>query len=98
MDEILGDHTKFHLMQNERDKTSAIEKGIAKKLRILKQEGIISPQIFERIRPTGSVIPRLYGLPKIHKDGVPLRPILDMTNSPYHAMAQWLAELLQPAQ
>ena len=66
--------------------------------RILKQHGIISSQIFERIRPTGTAIPRLYGLPKIHKDGVPLRPILDMTNSPYHAMAQWLAELLEPVQ
>ena len=98
MDGILGDRTKFLLTNNEKDKTTAIERGIAKKLRILKQQGIISSQLFERIRPTGTVIPRLYGLPKIHKDGVPLRPILDMTNSPYHALAQWLAELLGPVQ
>lgn len=31
----------------------------------------------------------------MHKNGVPLRPILDMCNSPYHATAKWLAELME---
>ena len=35
-------------------------------------------------------------VPKVHKDGVPLRPILDMTNSPYHAIAKWLNSILDP--
>ncbi|MGL5708699.1 MAG: reverse transcriptase domain-containing protein [Aeromonas sp.] len=48
------------------------------------------------MKPTGTHIPRLYGLPKTHKKGVPLRPILDMINSPYHALAKWLAKLIEP--
>ena len=38
----------------------------------------------------------MYGLPKLHKDGVPLRPILSMVNAPQQEMAKWLGELLRP--
>ncbi|VDP69528.1 unnamed protein product [Echinostoma caproni] len=31
-----------------------------------------------------------------YKDGVSLRPILDMCNSPYHVLVKWLAKLLEP--
>ena len=51
--------------------------------------------LYDKLRPTGSTIPRLYGVSKMHKDGVPLRPILDMNNSPYHAIAKWLNSILE---
>ena len=38
----------------------------------------------------------MYGLPKVHKKDVPLRPILSMVGSVQHKLAKWLAELLQP--
>ena len=38
----------------------------------------------------------MYGLPKTHKPGTPLRPILSMTNAPTFNLAQWLTDLLQP--
>ena len=94
--EILKDATKFELKPKENDKTPAIEKAISKQLKDLKLRGIIDSSTFERLKPMGSTIPRLYGLPKVHKLGVPLRPILDMCNSPYHAMAKWLARLIEP--
>ncbi|VDP86425.1 unnamed protein product [Echinostoma caproni] len=83
-------------MAHENDKTPQIEKSLSTILRKLKQKDSIDTATFERIRPTGTTIPRLYGLPKVHKSGVPLRPILDMCNSPYHAVAKWLARLLEP--
>ena len=46
--------------------------------------------------PCGSQPPRLYGLPKVHKPNVPLRPVIDMSTSAYHATAQWIAEILEP--
>ena len=96
MNTILSDQTKFIKMQKERDKTAVIEKAISKVLRSMKQAGYIDAVTFARLHPTGSVIPRMYGLPKVHKPGLPLRPILDMSNSPYHPMAKWLAEILEP--
>ena len=38
----------------------------------------------------------MYGLPKTHKEGIPLRPILSMTGSSHHELGKWLAGLLQP--
>ena len=93
---LLSDQTKFRKMETEPDRTPSIEKAISKRLRILKQNGYIDSSTFEQLRPVGTNIPRLYGLPNIHKQGVPLRPILDMSNSPYHALARWLSSLLEP--
>ena len=39
--------------------------------------------------------PRIYGLPKIHKPGVPLRPIVSAIGSPTHALAGYLAKQLR---
>ena len=52
--------------------------------------------INDAIRPTGSQRPRMYGLPKTHKEGTPLRPVLSMTDSSHHELGKWLAGLLQP--
>ena len=52
--------------------------------------------IYSRIRPTGSQRPRMYGLPKIHKQDVPLRPILSMIGSAQHQLAQWLTSVIDP--
>jgi hypothetical protein len=40
--------------------------------------------------------PRLYGLPKVHKEGVPLRPIVSAIDSPTHKLARYLARALSP--
>ena len=52
--------------------------------------------IYDAIRPNGSQRPRMYGLPKIHKEGTPLRPILSMIGLSHHDLGKWLAGLLQP--
>ena len=38
----------------------------------------------------------MYGIPKVHTEEVPLRPILSMVNSPQHEIAKWLSELFRP--
>ncbi|KAF6777482.1 hypothetical protein AHF37_03046 [Paragonimus kellicotti] len=96
LNDILADQTKFRRVANERDKTEYAEQQITKCLKSLKDEKLITPATYEQLRPQGSTIPRLYGLPKVHKPGVPVRPILDMMNSPYHSTAKWLVKLLEP--
>ena len=93
---ILSDSSKFLRMTTEKDKTDSIEKQLTDCLKRIKEQGFMSDVQFENHRPTGTTIPRLYGLPKVHKSGCPIRPILDMNNSPYHAIAQWLADKLEP--
>ncbi|CAH8586016.1 unnamed protein product [Dicrocoelium dendriticum] len=93
---ILSDETKFACIEGERDRTEQVETQITKSLQELRTKGYISDALYDSLKPSGTSVPRLYGLPKIHKPNIPLRPILSMVNSPYHAVAQWLVELLEP--
>ena len=42
----------------------------------------------------GGQLPRLYGLAKVHKKDIPLRPVLSMPGLPYHKIAQKVTEWL----
>lgn len=98
MDLILGDKSKFEILGPacDNDNTSKIEARIQRLLLTLKKAGKISSAEYDDIRPTGSIRPRMYGLPKTHKSNVPLRPILSMVGSAYHKVAKWIARYLEP--
>ena len=42
------------------------------------------------------VMPRFYGLPKIHKVNVPLRPIVSFVNSPTYNYSEFLSIIIKP--
>ena len=46
--------------------------------------------------PTSAVIPRFYRLPKVHKTGAPLRPIVASRGSITYAVARHVADILSP--
>ena len=79
------------------DRTSRLENEIGKRLLQLHKLRQLSREYYKRIKPVGSLHPRMYGLPKVHKQNVPLRPILSKVGSAQHQLAKWLGELLQPA-
>ena len=95
---ILSQQDKFLRLGDvaENDNTVLQERALqAFLLRAVKRKDL-PMDVYNRIRPVGSSRPRMYGLPKIHKEGAPLRPILSMVNAPQHEMARWLTEVLQP--
>ncbi|XP_023028767.2 uncharacterized protein [Leptinotarsa decemlineata] len=47
-------------------------------------------------REKSSKCPKLYGLPNVHKEGAPLRPIVSSVGSPVHQLAKHVAHVLQP--
>lgn len=83
-----NDNTKFCTLGQipQYDRTSTIERNLQSLLLRLKKSNQI----------TGSKRPRMYGLPKIHKEGAPLRPILSMIKSAQHSLAKELSLLLSP--
>ena len=83
MKTILNGMTKFLDLGpvTKKDNTAKIESRIQRRLQQLRKECFIFKQVYKAIQPTGSQRPRMYGLPKIHKKDVPLRPILSMTES-----------------
>ena len=46
--------------------------------------------------PTGCVLSKFYGLPKIHKTGTPLRPIVSSRGSVTYGVAKVLSRVIQP--
>jgi len=48
----------------------------------------------KQLQPTGSRAPRLYGLPKIQKEGVPLRPTVSNIGAPTYQLAKHLTGCL----
>ena len=75
------------------DPTAKIERKICSKLSDLKKSGMLSQKVYDHLRPSATVCPKFYGLPKIHKPDVPLRPIVA---SPTYNLAKYLAEILKP--
>ena len=79
----------------KRDPTANIERKICSKLSGFKKAGILSQTLHNCLRPSATVCPKCYGLPKIHKPNVPLRPIVASIGSPTYALAKYLAEILK---
>ena len=49
----------------------------------------------KKLIPKDTTIPRIYGLPKIHKEGAPIRPIVNTIGSPTYLLAKFLARILK---
>ena len=78
------------------DPTAKIERKICSKLSDVKKSGMLSQKVYGHLRPSATVCPKFYGLPKIHKPDVPLRPIVASQGSPSYNLAKYLAEILKP--
>ena len=98
MSVILDDKSKFLALGpvTTHDNTEKTERKLIARLRQLVKEKKLPSEVQAAIRPTGSMRPRMYGLPKTHKPGTPLRPILAMIGSCQHNIAKWLAKALEP--
>lgn len=55
----------------------------------------LPPELTKTLTPKESLPPRLYGLPKIHKESLPLRPIVSNIGSPTYQLARFLSKPLQ---
>ena len=95
---ILGDKSMFLTLGpvSEFDQTEKIEQSLRSFLSQLRDSKEISGSIFDRTAPSGSQRPQMYGLPKVHKPGEPLRPILSMCGSAQYYASKWLCEILKP--
>ena len=75
-----------------RDPTDSTER----KITLLLKKFTLTEDICKQLHPAGSRPPRLYGLPKIHKDGVPLRPTVSNIGTPTYQLSQVLSRTSQP--
>ena len=50
--------------------------------------------IKKKLFASKEVTPRIYGVPKIHKGGIPLRPIVDTNGSPTYLLVAYLTKTI----
>ena len=65
-------------------------------MKTIKSEGGINDNIYKRLYPTGASTPKYYGLPKVHKEGVPLKPIISSRGATTYESAKELARNCKP--
>ena len=82
----LDDVTTYR--QIDADPTSKLISQINNTLQKLQKANEITKQECWRMRTGDAVIAQFYGLPKIHKDGVPLRPIVSLPGSPTYNLTR----------
>ncbi|CAF5085982.1 unnamed protein product, partial [Rotaria magnacalcarata] len=92
MNAILDDRSYFSLIDD--DPTLVNENRLIHLLLDLKREGFISDSEYSLARPTGSRPARIYGLPKLHKQDCPLRPVMSATKTVSYGLGKMLTNRL----
>ena len=78
------------------DPTNKYKNKLIVLLKTIKAEGGIDDITYKRMYSTGAVPPKYYGLPKVHKPGMPLRPIISSVGSVTHSTAKELTRIIKP--
>ena len=93
LEDLLKQNTYRELVA---DPTNKYKNKLINLLKPIKSEGGMNNITYRRLCPTGAVSPKYYGLPKIHKVGVPLRPIISSKGSATYETAKELAKIIKP--
>jgi len=90
---MLSDAKTYEQLKKEYP-TASYKRKLVAVLARLKDKGKLSDDLSSRLYPTSEKIPRLYCLPKIHKEYVPFRPIADHTGSTGYNTSRFPADIL----
>ena len=94
MQRMLSDEDIYQPLQ--KDPTTSLESKMNARLLQLKKCGRLPSDVYSRLRSSAGRVPLLYGLPKVHKPDVPLRPIVSFVSSPTYELSKFLARLVAP--
>lgn len=93
MTDMFSDPNTYKVLQY--DVTDTIQSRLIGIALRLKKSKFIDDKTYTSITKYNSSIPKGYGLPKVHKDGIPMRPIIACYNSPAHEISVLLAGILK---
>ena len=99
MDSLVNDKQTYEVLK--RDPTPALQRKLNNKLLTLKKTDKIDFRRYNRLRcsvpqPEPSPKPKLYGLPKLHKPNIHMRPIISFCGSPTYQLSKYLTNVLKP--
>ena len=92
--ELLSDDQTYE--EVKRNPIKKFERLMNSKRLGLKRLGKFEDGEYFRLRSTDGLIPRIYGLVKIHKDNFPLRPIVSLIGSPLYQLSKYISGIISP--
>ena len=78
------------------DPTNKYKNKLIGLLKSIKAGGGINETTYKKLYPTGAGSPKFYGLPKLHKEGTPLRPIVSSIGAVTYSTSKELSRILKP--
>ena len=95
MQALLDDKTTYETVA--KNPFGRVEREINSKLLSLKKKGKLDDRTYRKLHST-DLPPTIRGLVKHHKEGHPLRPIVNCTGSALYNTSKYLTEILFPIQ
>ena len=92
-EDLLKDHTYRSITS---DPIMKLKNQLITLLKSIKAKGEMKEEVYKRLYSTGAGSPKFYGLPKIHKVGMPLRPIVSSIGTVTYETSKELAKILKP--
>lgn len=89
MNSLLGDTSTYK--QEKRDLTSKTQDAVNKLILKWHKSGTIDTTSKNKLTCYNGQAPYIYGLPKLHKAGIPLRPIVSNVGSPTYNLSKFLS-------
>ncbi|XP_011861707.1 PREDICTED: uncharacterized protein LOC105558566, partial [Vollenhovia emeryi] len=93
MTELLDDDTKYKKIK--KDPINQLTNKVKNLIKTWLDNNIIDERTYKNLNCNNGNLPRCYGLPKVHKTGLPLRIIVSSLGSPIYKMARFLHEILE---
>ena len=91
---LLQDTNTYKVLK--KDPTSQLKNKLITILKDIKHTGGLGTSKYKQLYPTSAVPPKFHGLPKIHKVGTPLRPIVSSRGSITYGVTKELAYIIKP--
>lgn len=89
---MLNDDNTYTKLKN--NPTNTIMKENNKLIKSWRDQNIISVVDGKKLIINNAQSPKLYGMPKLHKTGYPIRPIVSCNQSPTYNLSKYLANIL----
>lgn len=92
MKELLEDNNTYR--EIKRDPTNRLQEKNNKMVQEWMDEHTIDLKSASNLKIRNGIAPKIYGLPKIHKQNIPLRPIVSCIQSPLYSLQKYLTNIL----
>ena len=90
--DLLEDPTTYKKIDT--DPTSSIQRKNNEIVKKMFENSSIELSVKKSLTNYNSVAPRIYGLPKVHKPGAPLRPIVSFVEASTYSLSKFLANIM----